>query len=72
MIFFRMLAMLLFAAIAASYAADVVSGLETGTVNHLQVGVLLVSAYCLLAIVGHDARDRALSKILRELQRDGE
>ena len=70
MILFRMFAMLLFGAIAVSYAADVVGGLETGTVNHLQVGVLLVSVYCLLAIVGHDARDRTLNKILRELQSD--
>ncbi|MDF1800508.1 MAG: hypothetical protein P1V81_15125 [Planctomycetota bacterium] len=68
MIFFRVLAMLLFVAIAASYGADVVGSLEHGSVNHLQVGVLVVSVYCLLAVLAQDARDTLLKKILRELQ----
>ena len=72
MILFRILALVLFVAVAISYFADVAAGLEAGSVNHMQVGVLLVSVYCLISVVGHDARDNHLKKILKALESDEE
>ena len=72
MIIFRILSMLLFFAAAISYLSDVAAGLEAGSVNHMQVGVLVVSVYCFVSTMGHDARDNHLKKIFKALERNEE
>ena len=66
----RTVAILIFFCVAALYATFLAPDLVSGTFNHMQVGVFVVSLYCLLATAGHDDRDKTLRKILKALSRD--
>jgi hypothetical protein len=69
MIILRLVAILFFGLIGFQYLSTVSEAIAGGSLNHLQIGVLVVTVYCLISTLGHEARDNELRKILKELKK---